>query len=560
MKAIRWWGLVVFFTITVLVVLAWYLLAPHIIARSIEEAGTEALGAQVDVENVELELFPVAITINRLAATDPDQPMRNLFESGQIKLAIDSESLFWKKVIVDEMVVDGLRLDTPRQTSGELAGGRKSAQLMSDAIDIEIPQIEEADIKKMVDDANLITLQRIDTLKASQERIKSEWERDLDKEAFDKRVAEIQVEYKRLSDRLKKNKLNLVKDRKAWKALKKSIDAERKLLASLSDKIKKDKGLIGSQFAAVKRGPEDDLNAVLKNYGLDSGVDGLVDKYLGPQFTPWVKRALEMAKSVDTASSEDVSEDLANITLGKRVLFTDQQTFPDILIKKIKLNGGDANWQLDGNGFDLGYFPWLTGKPAKINMALSGSREGNIKVTSDWPTSQKMTTTIQSNITSWPVEKFVLTDSPEGAWAVDSGTLSADINGELTLDKIDLIAELSIQSPKVSVSESLQGWQQSVTDTVNQQARLDFTLKASGSLAEPSIRLSSNLEGILKSALGDQARQQLDKLSGPLKEKIAARVGDTSALEGFDGNFDQWQSKVGDLDSVLKGILGKIKI
>jgi len=62
MKMIRWWGLAAFFGLILILALAWYFLAPVIIKNSIENLGSEALGAKVEIESVDLTLFPLRTT------------------------------------------------------------------------------------------------------------------------------------------------------------------------------------------------------------------------------------------------------------------------------------------------------------------------------------------------------------------------------------------------------------------------------------------------------------------------------------------------------------------
>jgi|GEM_PF-3522379 len=561
MKLIRWWGIGVFAGLIVLVTLAWYFLAPLIIADTIEEFGSEALGAKVEVGSVELSLFPVAVTLNQLRAADPDQPMQNMFESSAVKFSVDSGSLLWKKLVIDELRMQDVQTGTQRDTSGALVGGRKSTQAISRAVEIAIPDVNDIDVDALVEKADLITLNRIETLKNSQQNIEQQWQQALDKEAFDARTAAIEKEFNRLSARAKDNKLNLIKDRKEWKKLKKTIDQERQSISTLSDKIKSDKALLSQQFKAVKNGPKDDLQAVMGNLGLDNGVDGLVDKYLGPQYTPWVKRALAMVSELKPAgetSGESVSQ--GSVQVGQKIYFKDEHQVPEILIKKLVLSGGETDWRMDGKGFDLGYLPWLTGKPAKLDVKMKGERQASIDLASHWPSASQMSTQLTATVKQWPLKAMSLMETAQGNWLIESGNFVADIQGELTLDSINLNASFSLVAPKLSVPDEIAGWQKNLANSISQQSQIDFQLKATGSIASPKINLSSSLENLFQQAIGDRVKQEAQKLTGKVEASIRDKVGDLSALENFDDQFSQWQSQLGNKDEMLKSLLAKIKI
>jgi len=123
--------------------------------------GSEALGAKVDISSVELSLFPVSVAINKLKATDPDQPMQNIFESEQIKFSVDAESLLWKKIVIDELVLSGVKTATKRESSGALAGGRKSTQAVENVVDAVLPDMNSIDVNQLVAKADLVTVKRI---------------------------------------------------------------------------------------------------------------------------------------------------------------------------------------------------------------------------------------------------------------------------------------------------------------------------------------------------------------------------------------------------------------
>jgi len=561
MKIIRWWGMAAFLLILATVSLAYYLLAPILIANGIEEIGTEAWGAKVEVHSVELALFPVSVRLNHLVATNPDRPMENILDTETITFSVNSETLLWKKFVIDEMTIDGVKTGTKRNRSGYLEGGRKSMQSIEQALDLSIPEVGQKDIKKIVADADLLTLQRIKTLKSSQQKIEREWQEALDKQAFEKRSQEIQQEYDRLSGRLKENKLNIIKDSKDWKKLKKRIDAERKQIADLFEKIKRDRKLLAQQFNLVKKGPKDDVKALLEQFGLDSGVEGLVSKYIGQRYTPYVMQVLEMAKGFKTGKGEIAQgTEEATIQVGDKVYFKDLQNFPDILIKKVRLSGSDKDWSIDGNGLDLGYLPWLTGKPAKVNLQLQGTGTARVNLSSYWQDKNTMNAKLKMQVDQWKLSDMLLMQSQQGRWLINSGKLNANINGDLTLKNIHLMASFQIDSPKLSVPQGLPDWQTRLADSISKQEKIDFKLTAKGNISDPKIKISSSLEDLFKKAMGDEITQKASQLSAGIEKSVNDKVGDISDLDNFEEKFSGWKNQLGNKDMLMKNLMGKIKI
>jgi len=560
MKLFRIWGIAVFFALVLLLAAGWYMLAPSIVASSIENLGSESVGAQVNVDSVELGLFPLSVSINRLQVTDPDQPMTNLVEVKQIKFGIDSGALLWKKVLIEELIIDGVQLATERESSGRLEGGRVTEQLVNHVTDMDMPDMTEEDIKHLVDKADLITIKRLNVLNQSQKNMKAYWKKALDKESLEKNIDQIKSEFDRLSKRLKSNKMNLLTDRKDWKKLKKSINKERRKLTDLKTQYQRDKESLSKQISDVKNGPKDDKNAIMAKMGLGNGVEGLSDKFLGPQFTPWISKLLAFTDNIagdeSINDSSQTNQDVAiySTNHGTKVEFRDEQVFPDVVIKKIILTGKDSNWELDGRGSNLSYLPWIIGQPATLDVQIEGDRHVNFSVNSAWKSRTKMTTKLNSKIEGWPINHVQLMQTNQGVWFVNSGKLNVSMQGDLTLEEISLDLSLQLISPNIKSPDNLTGWQKTLTSALNQQQQVNVDIVVSGTLARPTIKVSSSVEKLFASVIGDTIKAQAKKYSGKITTAISDKVGDLSDLDGIMGDFDQWGDQLQGNDDRLKNM------
>lgn len=557
MKIIRLWGVISFFVIVLLLVLGWYFIAPNLIASSIEKSGSEALGAKVEVDNIELGLFPLTVKINRLKATDPDQPMSNLVEINNIRFGVDSKALMWKKILIEELTLVGVQLNTKRKTSGAIEGGRATEKLASQISSVEIPELTEENIKEMVAKADLITVKRIELLNKSKNKLSIYWKKALDKKALNKRLKGLETEFNRLSQRAKSNKLNLLTDRKKWKSLKKNIDKERKAIGSLNKQLKQDKKILQQQIVAVKNGPNDDLNAIMKNVGLDNGVAGLSDKFLGPQFTPWITQGLSLLKGMksDEAVSGEQKSAVYSTNKGQLVQFEDDQIFPDLLIKKINLSGKDGNREISGLGNNIGYFPWLVGEPSTLKLALNGSGSAQLNINSDWKDENNMKTKINSSIKQWPIKNMKLMETEQGSWMVNSGQLNSVLTGDLTLKKINLKLAVNLLNPKIATPSNLSGWKKTLAASLNQQKQFKINIMVSGTIENPKIKVDSSIEKLFSQAIGAKIKEQASKLKGKIKKTISDKVGDLSFLDGITGDFSSWSEQLKTND----GLLSKLK-
>ena len=119
-KWFRWWGVGVFAVLVLVLAAGWLLLADRIVKSALESAGSRAIGARVDIRKADLSLFPAGLTLNGLQVTNPQQPMRNAVEASRIAMTLDAAMLLRRKILIEEMTVDGILLDTPRKRSGAI--------------------------------------------------------------------------------------------------------------------------------------------------------------------------------------------------------------------------------------------------------------------------------------------------------------------------------------------------------------------------------------------------------------------------------------------------------
>ena len=122
-KWIRWQGVAAFAVVCIGLAALWWLVMDRLIERAIEKAGTAAVGAKVELDKADLTLFPLGLALTRLQITDPDEPMTNAIEIGRIAGAVDGLNLLRRKVIIEEMAMEGVRFGTARRTSGAISEG-----------------------------------------------------------------------------------------------------------------------------------------------------------------------------------------------------------------------------------------------------------------------------------------------------------------------------------------------------------------------------------------------------------------------------------------------------
>ena len=155
-RVFRWQGIVPVVLVMSLGVLGWIVWGDRIVRGAISEAGTKALGAQLDIDGVTIHSLSTTIEMRGLALADPFDSTRNLFEVGRLVVALAPEPLLQKKLVVRQLRIADVRTGTARATPARrvIDGGFAPRAL--------------AEVRKFADQFRvpLLSLTPIDTLKA----------------------------------------------------------------------------------------------------------------------------------------------------------------------------------------------------------------------------------------------------------------------------------------------------------------------------------------------------------------------------------------------------------
>ncbi len=155
MRLFRWKALVPLFLFVGGLGLLWLIFLDTLVERTVENFGTEIVGALVEVDEADVRLTEGFVTLRGLRVTNPDAPMTNLIEATEIVADIRIVPLLQKKIFIDTLAMRGLRFGTARQTSGAIEGSTATNREIRRQIDawaerVRIPDFSLAGLGQAV--------------------------------------------------------------------------------------------------------------------------------------------------------------------------------------------------------------------------------------------------------------------------------------------------------------------------------------------------------------------------------------------------------------------------
>ncbi len=567
---VRWWGLGAFVGLTALLALVWLFLVDPFVKRMIEQTGTKLVGAKVELGAAHVTLSPLGLTLVRLQVTNPDEPMSNAVEAARIAMSLDGLNLLRRKVIIEEMSVEGLRFGTQRQSSGAVAPAREPGAVAKLAAKVPLPSFEVPDIKTVMATADLQSVKLAESLQADIKKEQENWK-------------------KRLAELPDKNKLNDYKARidKAKSSAKGGVGgmlgtagevaAIQKDLEKDLERIKSAKTDFDAQLAGLKQrmdqaitSPQDDIQRLQERYSLSpQGLANMSGMLLGGKGGDWVRTGLTwygkvqpmLAQAQVPSKGPEVVKPLRG--KGVEVRFVEREPLPDFLIRTAKvstqLEVGDLNGRIENITPDQ----QTLGKP--LTFAFAGDKlKGAQSVRLDGAMNRMLPAQpkdrAQVRVRGYQVPTTVLSDSADWPVTLEKAMADADIQVTVGGQALAGQATVGLQSVKLAagkpdaanpVIKAIGGALSSVTA---------FTMKAeiTGTVEQYDVHLTSDLDRILKDAVGKQVQALADQFKKELESAVMAKVGGPlnelkSSFGGLGGIGNELASRLtqGSLSSTL---------
>ena len=539
----------------VLVILGVLLLvfAEPVAEDTIEEAGTEYLGTQVDIGKLNIIADEASVDLRALEIADPFTLTRNLIEAEEIRLKLNPVALAEKKVVIERLTLQGMRFGSERKKAARpVKGGGfapqvlRSVQQWTQQFDVPLLSLTPIDTIRQLalDPTQLTTIREAEALLARTDSVRRSLEQGFQQLDIRPTVDSARA----LADRLSKTdpkKLGVDGTRQAIESVRqtlKELDAAKKRLEELEGNTK-------SSVRLLTQGTELLDQARRKDFAFAKSLLKL------PTFSaPEIGTAFFGNVSIDRFKQAVYWAELAQRYMppgllprptpgpqrlrasGNTIDFPKDHEFPRFLLEQ-----GELDFTIGGTSAVQGAYtatvrgltstPTLYGRPTVFTAGRRAAGSAVASIDVDAIINHVTPRTHDSASARLKGVKLPSFDLPGLPLRLVPGAGSSSFDFSMRGGGAQLFGRWAIASDQVSWSADTAGRamndiERLILRVISGLNGLEVVAQLSGSLASPKLSVSSNLDRAIAQRLQAVMGEELAKAERMVRAKVDSLVAD----------------------------------
>ncbi len=552
-KWIRWQGVIGFAVVVGLLAAIWFLVVDRVVKTAIERGGTAVVGAKVELDDADVSLMPLGLTLTRLQVTNPDEPMTNAVEIARIAGTMDALNVFRRKVIVEELAVDGMRFNTPRKTSGAIAARPKTEEAPSKAGEMfALPSLQVNDPKAILD-KELAQLESLKLVESIRTDIQSE------QDAWKKRIAELPdkakfEEYKKRFESLKsagKGGIGgILGGVSEAQKLQEDIQRDLNKITGAKKELEQAVASLKNRITDVAKAPLRDVKRLMEKYSLSgAGVANLTRAVFAGPLGDHVDTAFRWHRRLEPFLTRPTEKKAAVEVVkpvrgkGVDVRFKERAPLPDLLVRTARVSLEIPAGAIKGQVKNITPDQPILGAP--MTFAFAGEKlQGLDSIKLDGainrvnPDSPKDTADLR--VAGYRLDNLGL-GGEAAPVSLKQGLADLDLKALLSGPKVDAKLGSRVRQVQMVVGDKVASGPvgEAIAGALADIKAFSLDATIAGTQEQYDLQLASDIDQVLKKALGKQVQAQAAKLEGQLRtaiqEKVNAQLGE---LKGNLGGFD----------------------
>ncbi|MDH5784841.1 MAG: TIGR03545 family protein [Chromatiales bacterium] len=529
----RWQGLVAFVVITTGGAALWLLLADTLVKMSVESVGTTLAGAEVNLSSADLSLDPLAVRFTRLQVTDPNAPAQNAVEIAQATASIETWPLLMGQLIINDLSITGLQLNTPRSHPGRVAArSEESSADKEEPSMLQKAQAELPPVKEVLGGEQLLVTSRAEALRAGYTEEQARVDKAIAALPNETTRQQLQQRYQRAAAAKPKNLEEFNTQKRELEQVQKEIRAIQSSLEQGRDQIAQSRKKLQVQLDALKSAPGEDVRRLSAKYALSpEGGLNITRLLFGDKAGSMAADVLYWYHQIapymqQSNAADEAAEKRPERAQGRYIRFPSNDPLPDFLLRKAQIQASLPFGTIEGRLADLTHQPAIIGRPTTLSAAgaaLTSARGFKLDASFDHINPDQPKDRAALSLKGLKFEQLTLSDKAEFPLTLAKAT--SDINATLTLQGKVLKANFDGQFNGTRFDtvpgEGLAGEIATALASVDQ-----FGIKAeiSGTLDEPKVKFSSDLDKQLSAQLNQRLKAKQAEFEQALRSELTKKI------------------------------------
>ena len=535
-KWIRWKGLIGFAVAVVLLVLFFMLFIDSIIKSSIEYTGTSVVGAKVELDKAEFRFSPLGMQLTQLQVTNPEQPMQNIVDIKNINFNLDGLNLLRRKILINEMRVEGLKLNTARKTSGAIkqapkAKPEKKTPAKKDA-GFKLPEVAIPDANKILEREEIKTVKLAEEYKANVKSSQDNWVKIRDGIPGEKQITDYKKRIADVKQTDTKDAAQLAAAIKELKSIKKGIKADINFVDASQNQIRGELDKLTTDLKVLKDSPQQEYARIRDKYSIDAAGIGNVSHLLfGSDAKHYTEMAMGWYKKIEPwLAYVDVSGQQAPKAerhKGLDIRFKEYSPKPDFLIKLVHATVELEQGSFKGKIMDVTNEQDITRKPTSLHFTGANMQGiGSILLTGNFNhiNPAKAKDQLNFSMAGYQLNKYRLIHKDDMTIYLDQA--KSDIQLVAKRENKNIKADFSSHIHSIKYNNKASGNELAMMFLSSINKTRDFNVygKLRGTFDDYSTRVSSDLDNRLKANMKQHMNQRLADFRKELKNGISLKA------------------------------------
>lgn len=586
---IRFEAIIPVFVLSLITFLYFTFYFDHHMKKLIEYVGTQANGAEVNVDAVRTSFIRGSFDLDRLQVTDPERPTHNSIEIGNMHFQYLWDALLRMKFVVDDASINNIQLLKPRTSPGKVLPPEPARPSKIDALQLEVmAQVKNKYGANMLGDVLAVLeggdyegqIQKIRGTLKSETRVNAMVsDVQAKKEFWDGKVKELsdtsklkEIETTLQSVKAEKNFVKQAQGVSKLNSLLNDVHKQYKEIETSTNKLQAEVKAVSNYPKELQALVNEDI-ASLKNRFSVPQIDfkDMAMHLFAGEFAQYIAKARKYQAVAEQYLPEKKEQEDVVIppkrSEGKNYDFPITAGYPLFWLKRAAISSkGTAD---SYSGQVSGELTNVTTSPKQINKPVVLDMKGDFPdvkvmgvkalITADFTKEiAKQSALIQVSSFAVPEKLFVNDDKLKFGFlnAIGTSTISATLQEQ----RVNMSWTSALNKPQFLVETSNKLAKEMLTNVVNSIPVITIDGKATGSYKNLNMDIKSNLgtelgQGFTRE-IGAKVTEAQNKINAMVEEKIKnPKETLMAAINGNNKNLSQ----LGNLEDLYKKNEDKIK-